>query len=113
LLDLKKNSIILECDCVGEILVFRKIEDDEELYVEYYVSAFYREQKGIINHVLERLKRIWYAIINKDYLMYEVILDKDKQKSLMDFLKTRGEQMTSIERNPKRRNRDGFGSARR
>lgn len=72
------NEIIVTCDCNCDKGIRVKIDKLYELYGEYcyltYISGnFYKEQSGL----LDKLKKIWRIIRNKDFYYSEIVMSKE------------------------------------
>ena len=71
-----------KCGCGnGVLLKFDK--DDEDLSLQLVSDNFYAYQKC---KLLEKLKRIWYVIIEKEYCYFDLIMDKEDVKEFKDFV---------------------------
>ena len=72
------NEMIITCDCGCDEGIRVKIDKSYELYGEYcyltYISGnFYKEQAGL----LDKLKKIWNIIRNKDFYYSEIVMGKE------------------------------------
>ena len=71
-----------KCGCGnGVLLKFDK--DDEDLSLQLVSDNFYAYQKC---KFLEKLKRIWYIIIGKEYCYFDLLMDKEETKEFKDFV---------------------------
>ncbi len=69
------------CDCECSIMQFAYFDDPDgyvDLIISYYESAFYKKQETVWKKLNKYFHRIYYSILNKDYLLYEIILNKKK-----------------------------------
>ena len=72
------NEMIVTCDCNCDEGIRVMIDKSYELYGEYcyltYISGnFYKEQAGL----LDKLKKIWKIIRNKDFYYSEIVMSKE------------------------------------
>ena len=58
--------------------------DEEDISLQLVSDNFYTYQKFTL---LEKLKRIWYIIINKEYCYFDILIDKDEVQEFKDFVK--------------------------
>jgi len=76
------HKILIECDCGCSILNIAKDDDDDFAYLNTYRADFFTEQDGFWDLFKKRIKSVWYAILGKDFYLYEIVLDKDKIEQL-------------------------------
>ena len=75
----KKNLIITcKCGCSAVHLTINH-EDDEDDYAYqcFMKSNFYDEQNGMFGRLMDKLKKIWKIIRNKDYYYSDVVMNKE------------------------------------
>ena len=73
-----KKKFYIECDCGSEILSFEKTKDEkyEEIWIQFYVSAFGERQRPIRTALKNRLKMIWCGITGKEYALMDMVIWK-------------------------------------
>lgn len=79
-----KYKFYLSCDCLCSFLQF--VEDDGLVYMAYYRSSFYSEQFSFMESVKEYFKNVWFAVTNKNFRLYDVVLTDEQVKKLAEFL---------------------------
>ena len=78
----KDDSIFLLCDCNSHALFVEKFKDEEEVYV----SLFERGLNGRKLSSTEKLRWCWQILRHGTPWTDFVILNKENQKSLTEFL---------------------------
>jgi len=72
------KEFLLPCDCGCSVLGFTYWEDDDDaLFFSHYESSHTFMQRTIRTRIGKYFKRIWCAIVGKEYLFYEVSVAKD------------------------------------
>ena len=89
-----EKQVSIQCGCGCSIL---KIESDdfgdgEEIIISHYELSFNVNQQKITNAIKDRIKRIWCAILGKEYQFYEIMLTGEDvikfKKDMKDFIKS-------------------------
>jgi hypothetical protein len=75
----------LFCDCRNESLRFG-YWDDGTIFVSHYTQSFYAYQRPVYNRIKTMFKEIWNAITGKEYLHYELVIDKDRLQDFKEFV---------------------------
>ena len=72
-----------KCGCGNEVVL--KCHKDEETYISMQLVSdnFYIYQK---NKLIEKLKRIWYVIIGKEYCYFDIVMKDDDIKAFKAFV---------------------------
>lgn len=101
---IKSENLTVKCDCGCGILSITQDNwkdfddnlneynsyDEQTIFIEYYVSSFYREQKGIFNTLWERIKFAWSILTGKKYEIYDIVINGEGankfKKELQEFL---------------------------
>ncbi|MCI9357204.1 MAG: hypothetical protein HFH59_06605 [Lachnospiraceae bacterium] len=81
------GQLIITCSCgCDEGLRLHIDNDDDEFYCyQTYLSAnWYKEQKGF----LDKLRKIWHILINKDYYYSEICLTKEDWEEYKKWVNT-------------------------
>lgn len=74
--DTKEDELVVQCSCGTHAFHIKSFIDDPEYYFEIWTCNFYGKQKEPLFHRIgHRLKMVWYAIINKDFLLDDIILE--------------------------------------
>jgi hypothetical protein len=84
---MKEKKLELWCNCQGESLVFRWLEDYEELFISHFVDSFYARQTGILQIVGDRIKNAWRMLWGKEFFAFEILIDKKQLQEFKDFIK--------------------------
>lgn len=81
---MKDKVVFCTCGCNNGI-VFQP-DEDNTVYIDFVASKFYTEQEGFFYRLKNKLKRIYYILFNKEYTYFEVIVDKDELKKVVNKL---------------------------
>lgn len=81
-----KNVTFCKCGC-GNGVVLKADKDEDELSLQFVSDVFYcftrnREKMSI----KERLKRIWYIVIGKEYCYFDILISKEELQEFKDFV---------------------------
>jgi hypothetical protein len=83
------NKFYLECDC-GHGMIKIEIDKDDEYgiyaYIDYLEPVFYTKQDGIWNIIKERFYLAWKMLTGKQYVLYELVLNKEKFEEYRKFI---------------------------
>lgn len=74
-------SVRCNCGCVV-INVMKDSDYDGQRSFVYYLSAYESSFYSRQSKIKQYFKRLWSAIIGKDYFLYEVVLDEDEYRKL-------------------------------
>ena len=79
-----ENELILSCKCGCDEGIRVKIDiDDEDYCYQTYISGnFYKEQGTFV----DKLRKIWAIIRNKDFYYSEIILTKDEWEEYKEWI---------------------------
>lgn len=84
---MKNNEYVTFCKCGcrnGVVLKFDK--EDVELSLQFVSDNFYMMQNKGKNSFKEKMKRIWYIIIGKEYCYFDILIDEDELKEFKKFI---------------------------
>lgn len=87
-----KDRFLIPCDCSCSILEIQTLDmgdekdDNDFLFLSYYVSAFYRDQVGLFQTLITRMKLLWTIAIGKEYRFQETIIQRKDVDGLIKFL---------------------------
>ena len=73
------KELVVTCkDMCGEAAHIKINTDDVDYYafLSYMNGNFYKEQDGVIRTFVNKVKKIWAIIRNKDYYYSDVIMDR-------------------------------------
>lgn len=84
---MKENEFVTFCNCgCGNGIVLKADNEDEEVSLQIVSDTFYiMQDKGKIS-LREKIKRIWYIIIGKEYCYFDILIDKDELQEFKDFV---------------------------
>jgi hypothetical protein len=83
---LKKVRFDSSCTCGCGGLEYDYWADEECLSFSVYQSTFYTKQGGAFKLIWHRIKLAWFALIGKEYRLYEGLLENKEIGELRDFL---------------------------
>ena len=66
------RKIFVECDCGCGSLTISQWKDDGTVYIGYSEDAFGSHQRPIRTAIKGYFKRLWCALVGKDYLFFDV-----------------------------------------
>ena len=73
------------CGCSAEIRIM-KVQDDDEYYLSFNNSKFSEDQIGIFRRVWMRIKRMWFALMGKDYTYMELCFSENELKEFAKLI---------------------------
>lgn len=90
LLSNDNKELIVTCDCGCENGFHIKVENVSDNYfafLSYINGNFYTEQqKGFFGTLLNKLRKIWAVIVNKDYYYSDVVMSKDDFEKFAEYI---------------------------
>ena len=84
---MKENEYVTFCKCGcgnGIVLKAERVDDDTSL--QLVSDNFYIMQNKGRMSFKEKLKRIWYIIIGKEYCYFDILIDKDELQKFKEFV---------------------------
>ena len=88
----KDKEILVRCDCGCSFLDFVYYSDENEMIISHYESSFYAQQQPVWTVIKNRIRRIWNALLGKEYRFYEIVLYgegfKKFKNDMKDFIKS-------------------------
>jgi len=83
-----KKEFTVACDCGCVILRYHYWDDDtaDIHFLEYYVSAFYRDQYGFWDRVKKKLSLLWMILRGKEFRFHELVLNKEDIENFKKFV---------------------------
>lgn len=84
---MKENEFVTFCNCgCGNGIILKADNEDEEVSLQIVSDTFYiMQDKGKMS-LREKIKRIWYIIIGKEYCYFDILIDKDELQEFKDFV---------------------------
>lgn len=79
-----ESSFTIDCECGCIKLVLDNWEDS--VTFSAYRTMFQSESEGFFDKVWKRTKSIWYAVIGKDYYLYEIVLYPESFEKFKQFI---------------------------
>lgn len=70
-----------QCVCGIHLITLERFSDDTDVDIIFWEEKYYTE-----SILKEYFKRLWSAIANKRYMIYNIILTKEDAKRLADSL---------------------------
>ena len=70
------------CGC--HIISVERFEDDEDVSIVFWEQPFYSLQSSY--KIVSYFKRLWSAILGKEWMLYNIILGKDDTEKLREIL---------------------------
>lgn len=89
LLSNDNKELIVTCDCGCENGFYIRIDDLGDNYfafLSYMNGNFYTDQKGFFSIFLNKLRKIWAVIANKDYYYSDVVMSKDDFEKFKEYI---------------------------
>jgi hypothetical protein len=83
---MSQDSIIVECAARDHGLALHLDEEDGWLYLSVYISEFYNKQHSCFERWWERVKLAATALLGRDYLLEEIVLEPEAIRELAEFL---------------------------
>ena len=65
---------LIKCECGCSVLELEL--DGDKVFISHYCKSWNNKQYGYVKKILYRLKMCWLFLIGKEYLLYEVVMDK-------------------------------------
>ena len=75
---MEEKSLLVSCDCGCSILRFTKYDDG--IIIDHYETSFYSHQRPIRSAIKNYFKRLWKALVGKDFYLYDIVLNPDEAK---------------------------------
>lgn len=84
---MKENEFVTFCNCgCGNGIVLKADNEDEEVSLQIVSDNFYiMQDKGKMS-LREKIKRIWYIIIGKEYCYFDILIKKDELQEFKEFV---------------------------
>lgn len=87
---MENKEFIISCDCGCGILKLVKYEMENpvpsDYVLEYYVSAFYENNRGVFHNFWHRIKGAVYLLLGKEFYLYDLLLQEDEFNKFKDFV---------------------------
>lgn len=84
---MKENEYVTFCKCgCNDGVVLKFDTEDDELSLQFVSDNFYMIQKKGKMSFREKMKRIWYIIIGKEYCYFDILIDKDELQKFKEFV---------------------------
>lgn len=84
-MDNNKNVIFCKCGC-GDGVVLKVDKYENELSLQFVSDVFYFFQNKGKMSIKEKLKRIWYIVIGKEYCYFDILISKEELQEFKDFV---------------------------
>lgn len=87
--DKMTKLLLVNCNCgCDEAIQLKKLKEyDDEYYLSLITSKFSAKQCGIFRTIGHRINLAWKMLRGKEYLLTEVVLNKEEFEHLKDILK--------------------------
>jgi aspartate ammonia-lyase len=85
----KENNFYIDCQGGDGILKFLYDDDkhwEDVLFLEYFHLSFYEKQTGVLDIIWTRLKNAILMLRGKEFLAYEVVLNRDQLKDFKNWV---------------------------
>ena len=76
------KEINFNCVCGCHLITLSRFEDDEDVSIVFWEQPFYSLQPSY--KIVSYFKRLWSAILGKEWLLYSIILSKDDANRLAE-----------------------------
>ena len=80
--DGKEMIILCKCGCDNGLRVHIEGDGEDYCYQTYLSGNWYKEQGGFI----DKIKKIWAIIRNKDYSYSEIVLNKEEWEQYKEWV---------------------------
>lgn len=83
-----ENNIIICCGCGcgdGFEIAFKCCDDGYDCaYLSTTTSGFYAMQDSFARRMARRIKAAWFMLMGKEFLLHEVIINKERWNNFVD-----------------------------
>lgn len=83
-----ENNIIISCGCGcgdGFEIAFKCCDDEYDcVYLSTTTSGFYAMQDSFARRMARRIKAAWFMLMGKEFLLHEVIVNKERWNNFVD-----------------------------
>ena len=79
-----QNSFTVDCECGCTKIVIDNL--DEFVSFSAYRSEYQSRSIGILGTIKNRIVSIWYAVIGKDYCLYDIIMYPETFEKFKKFI---------------------------
>lgn len=84
---MKNNEYATFCKCgCGNGIVLKFDNADDELSMQLVSDNYYSIQNKGKMSLKEKLQRIWYIIMGKEYCYFDILIDKDELQEFKEFV---------------------------
>lgn len=73
------RQAIVTCNCGCGVMIVTKYNWSDgslDYGILFHKQEFYNEQQTIFRLIRKRIKNAWYTLIGKEYLMFDLAIDK-------------------------------------
>lgn len=82
---MKKNEYVTFCKCgCCNGIILKADKEDEVLSLQLVSDNFYVLQNKMT--IREKLRRIWYILINKEYCYFDIFINKKELEEFKEFI---------------------------
>lgn len=84
---MKDSEFVAFCKCgCGNGIVLKADNEDEEVSLQIVSDNFYTMQNKGKMSLKEKIKRIWYIIIEKEYCYFDILIGKEELQEFKEFV---------------------------
>lgn len=80
----EKNSFTIDCECGCTKLVADNWDDS--ITISAYRTMFQSESEGVFDKVWKRIRSSWFALMGKDYCLYDIVLYPENFEKFKKFI---------------------------
>lgn len=79
------KALFCKCGCNNGV-VLKYEQEDGEAFLSLVASKFYMEQNNFIKRFVEKCRRIWAVIRNKEFYYFDIWIEKEELQEFKDFV---------------------------
>ncbi|MCM1234157.1 MAG: hypothetical protein NC489_28980 [Ruminococcus flavefaciens] len=80
------KTMFCSCGCGNGIVLKAYRDKDIGTALEFVSNNFYSGRNSMINVFKEKVKRVWYIIIGKEYCYFDILIDNEELQEFKEFV---------------------------
>jgi hypothetical protein len=73
------NEFDFECDCGCTLINVAQSKEDCDVYLTVYFHPYQYKVHSIWRNIWSRIKAAWFMLCGKEYLLYEMVFNKNDE----------------------------------
>lgn len=82
----KYKTMFCKCGRGNGVILKADNDDDFGVSLQLVSDNFYGGYNNKANSIKEKIKRIWYIIIGKEYCYFDILIEKDELQEFKEFI---------------------------